>query len=107
MKAIMLTMFMSLAVICASAQFFISCDQRTYCKWNDNTHEYQDCSTWEDNSMFEINEDVTMFTHTTSNMKSSYYTSIPKLKKIKNGKILKTKQLEYFAVTNISPKLVL
>ena len=64
---------MSLAVICASAQFFISCDQRTYCKWNDDTPKYDECETWEDNSMFEINEDVTMFTHTTSNMKSSYY----------------------------------
>ena len=33
--------------------------------------------------------------------------SIPKLKNVKNGKILKTKLLKYFADTNISPKLVL
>ena len=45
MKAIMLTMFMSLAVICASAQFFISCAQRTYCKWNDDTPKYDVCET--------------------------------------------------------------
>jgi hypothetical protein len=45
MKAIVLTMIMTFVAICASAQFFISCDQRTYCKWNDDTQKYDECET--------------------------------------------------------------
>lgn len=68
-----------------NAQTTISCDQRTYCKWDEYLDEYNDCDSWEDNSLFEINESETMFTHTTSSMKSSYYIKSQKASKNSDG----------------------
>jgi len=38
------------------------------------TQEWEvDCETFKNNSLFEMNEDETMFVHTTSEMNSTYY----------------------------------
>ena len=42
--------------------------------WSKNKlKEFVDCYNYEENSLFQINKDFTMFSHTTEGMKSSYY----------------------------------
>ncbi len=55
-------------------QTFLSCNLKEYCAWNEVTEAWEmDCDPFENNCLFEMNEDETMFVHTTSEMKSTYY----------------------------------
>lgn len=62
-------------LLCANAfsQTSFSCYYREYCPWNDETEEYEECSGFEEASLFVVNEEETMFVHTTETIKSSYY----------------------------------
>lgn len=55
------------------AQTNYSCTYRSYCDWNASTSKFENCEGYEDNSLFEMNKDETMFIHTTATIKSSYY----------------------------------
>lgn len=55
------------------AQVSYSCYYREYCKYNSNTEKYDICEGYEEPSLFVINKDQTMFTHTIETMKSTYY----------------------------------
>lgn len=58
----------------AKAQVSFSCYHREYCDWNDALEEFEsDCRGYDEASLFVMNEDETMFTHTTENIKSTYY----------------------------------
>lgn len=57
-----------------SAQTYISSDSRQSCFWNATDQKFTECGNSENfESMFTLNALETMFVHTTSTMKSSYY----------------------------------
>ncbi|MGB1247397.1 MAG: hypothetical protein ACPG4Z_00820 [Chitinophagales bacterium] len=72
---IVLVAIMSAMHFTADAQISFSCEYREYCYWNDRTEEFEDCEGYEESSLFVMNEDETMFTHTIESMKSAYYVS--------------------------------
>lgn len=58
----------------AKAQVSFSCYYREYCAWNDALENYEnDCNGYEEASLFVMNKEETMFTHTTESLKSTYY----------------------------------
>lgn len=57
----------------ANAQKSFSCYYREYCAWNSTTQVFEKCEGSEESSLFEWNESMTMFTHTISSLKSTYY----------------------------------
>lgn len=71
-----LVLFLGCSFIALSnlkAQSSFSCVEREYCYWNDTIKDFDNCSGYEDNSLFVMNASETMFTHTTESLKSSYY----------------------------------
>ena len=72
----------------ASAQYYISCNERTNCNINSETGDLEDCETEEYNCLFELNENFTMFTHTISTMKSTYYIKSSETSKNDNGETI-------------------
>ena len=56
-----------------SAQVSFSCDYRESCYYSEYTESYSRCGGYEEPSLFIMNEDETMFTHTTETIKSTYY----------------------------------
>jgi hypothetical protein len=71
------TLLLLLCALCctfiAQAQKSYSATYRSYCDWNETTKKFENCSGYDDNSLFEMNSDQTMFIHTTATIKSSYY----------------------------------
>ena len=60
--------------ISVNAQVSFSCYYREYCDWNDYTQRYEtNCKGYEESSLFEMNEKETMFYHTCSSIKSTYF----------------------------------
>ena len=55
------------------AQVSFSCYHREYCPWDDDLGDFVDCHGYDEASLFVMNESETMFTHTTENIKSTYY----------------------------------
>ena len=57
----------------AFAQLNVSCKYREMCLWDEDEESFNDCKGYEENSRFKINEDETMFIHTTETIQSAYY----------------------------------
>ena len=58
----------------AKAQVSFSCWHRELCSWDDELESFEtDCTGYDEASLFVMNEAETMFTHTTENIKSTYY----------------------------------
>ena len=55
------------------AQTSFSCTYRQYCIWNEYTEKFGNCEGYEESSLFVMNDNETMFTHTVETMKSTYY----------------------------------
>lgn len=55
------------------AQISFSCKYREYCSWNEYSEKFGDCYGYDESSLFVMNDDETMFTHTIETMKSTYY----------------------------------
>ncbi len=55
------------------AQVSYSCTYQQVCNWNEDIEEFENCEGHEENSLFKMNSDETMFTHTTEEMQSTYY----------------------------------
>ena len=60
---------------CSYSQVSISCNYKEVCIWNDTTEDFEKCNKREHNSLFKINKDETMITHTTESKKTVYYVS--------------------------------
>ncbi len=76
MKKFTLTLMMIVAVVLTiNAQTSYSCHYREYCDWDEAEGEFVDCSGYDEPSLFVMNADKTMFTHTIETMKSTYYIS--------------------------------
>jgi len=71
-KALILLFFVS-SIESSFSQVYFSCDYREECEWNNHDEIFENCEKWEDPSMFRLNADASMFTHTTEKMKSTYY----------------------------------
>ena len=54
------------------AQVSYSCTYQQVCNWNEDIEEFENCEGHEENSLFKMNSDETMFTHTTEEMQSTY-----------------------------------
>ncbi|MDR1792323.1 MAG: hypothetical protein LBR36_02620 [Bacteroidales bacterium] len=55
------------------AQTSFSCNYREYCTWNEVLETFDNCKGYEENSLFVMNKEATMFIHTTETIKSAYY----------------------------------
>ena len=55
------------------AQINISCNYRETCLYNEETEKFDICDKEEENSLFKINADMSVITHTTETIKSAYY----------------------------------
>lgn len=74
MKAYALLMTLALlGVTKLKAQTSFSCTYRQYCTWNEITERFGNCEGYEESSLFVMNANETMITHTTEAMKSTYY----------------------------------
>ncbi len=73
MKRILITLVLLSLGWTISAQAFFSCTHRSLYHYNEYTREYDLINGYDENSLFELNDDVTMFTHTTPTIKSTYY----------------------------------
>lgn len=60
--------------ITSGKEVSFSCISRTYCDWNKTTGKYStDCDEYDDISLFVMNKNETFFTHTTEEIKSTYF----------------------------------
>ncbi|MBU3676607.1 MAG: hypothetical protein FGM54_05420 [Chitinophagaceae bacterium] len=74
MKKLLLLIFVFIFhSVVVSAQTSFSCTYRQYCKWNKYLEKFEDCQGYEESSLFVMNKNETMFTHTIETMKSTYY----------------------------------
>tara|TARA_B100001750_G_C15009947_1_gene351714 strand:- start:25 stop:429 length:405 start_codon:yes stop_codon:yes gene_type:complete len=72
MKKLLLLLF--IVPIISFSQTSFSAKYKEVCDWKEYDSEWEtDCRGLEDYSLFVMNSEETMFTHTTSNMKSTYY----------------------------------
>lgn len=67
-----LATFMIIALT-VKAQVSFSCYHREYCSWNNVLDDFVDCHGYDEASLFVMNDSETMFTHTTEDIKSTYY----------------------------------
>lgn len=75
-----------------SAQISFSAEYREYCDWNDSTQKFDNCRGYEEASLFTMNKAETIFTHTTDEVKSTYY--------IKSSEHDKQKEIWTYLVTS-------
>jgi len=64
------------AICCAAlshAQAYFSTDKVTYCDWDNTNSEFINCSSSPESTLFKLNNDETIFHHTTSDISSDYY----------------------------------
>ncbi|MDO4216805.1 MAG: hypothetical protein Q4D03_01365 [Bacteroidales bacterium] len=73
MKKIIIALILISLGYSTMAQAYFSCTQRSVFVYNETTESYDLMQSYEETSLFELNENLTMFTHTTPNMKSTYY----------------------------------
>jgi hypothetical protein len=63
--------FCSLTNVYSQTSF--SCTAREYCIWDEYSKEFVDCERYAENSLFVVNANETIITHTIDDMQSSYY----------------------------------
>jgi len=73
MKMLLALGFLLTTFIQVQAQMNISCNYRETCLYNEETEKFDICDKIEDNSLFKINADMSVITHTTETIKSAYY----------------------------------
>ncbi len=73
MKSLLSLCFVFFAANVVFSQVYFSCNFREECDWNTSEEKFDNCEKWEDFSMFKLNADASMFTHTTDKIKSVYY----------------------------------
>jgi hypothetical protein len=74
MKNKILLLTLNLVFVSISyAQTSFSCIYREYCIWNEYTEKFVNCEGYEEMSLFVVNKNETLFTHTIESMKSTYY----------------------------------
>ena len=86
-----------LALLCAQglmAQTSYSCTARIYCFWSEVDEGFSDCADLqEESSLFVMNKGRTMFTHTTEEIKSTYY--------VESSELLDSGLRVYYVVSDV------
>ncbi|MGB1207396.1 MAG: hypothetical protein ACPG5B_17240 [Chitinophagales bacterium] len=72
-KIILLLIVVFLSLDTLKAQVSMSCYHREYCNYSNYTQSYTRCDGYDEPSLFVMNSNETMFTHTTESIKSTYY----------------------------------
>lgn len=72
-KTIFLLTIAILGFTYLNAQTSFSCIYRSYCVWNEYTKKFGNCLGDEESSLFVMNDNETMLTHTIETMKTTYY----------------------------------
>lgn len=76
MKTLLLvTVVCVLTGISVYGQTSYSCYYREYCDWNEESQVFENCSGYNEPSLFVMNKGETMFTHTMESISSAYYVS--------------------------------
>lgn len=68
--------FLILTILCTFkmySQLSLSCNYKELRYWSETKETFEDGKAWEENSLFEINKNQTMITHTTDEGSSTYY----------------------------------
>ena len=73
MKKLFIIFLIVTSSIASKAQTSFSCYYRDFCLWNETSEQFDICTGYAENSLFVVNNDETMFTHTTDILKSTYY----------------------------------
>ncbi len=56
-----------------NAQTYVYASEREYCAYNPSTKEFDKCDSWEDHTLFVIDERETRLQHFTDDVNSTYY----------------------------------
>jgi hypothetical protein len=72
-KTIGIFLLTFLGITILNGQISFSCNYRQYCDWSDYNKKFENCTGFEESSLFVMNKTETMFTHTIETMKSTYY----------------------------------
>lgn len=72
-RSVLLALAFVFAGQLAYTQVYISTNKTEFCTYNERTEKFDNCKDWEENTMFEVNAEETMFTHTTNDISSAYY----------------------------------
>jgi hypothetical protein len=73
MRAVFITLSLILATVTmCDAQTYVYASEREYCAYNPATEEFDKCESWEDHSLFVINDRETSFQHFTDDVNSLY-----------------------------------
>ena len=67
-----LVLLTALATWC-SAQTYVYTNEREYCAYNPSSGEFDKCDSWEDHTLFVIDERETKLQHFTDDVNSTYY----------------------------------
>ena len=70
---LILLMILSTGWTTINAQTSYSCHYREFCNWDEDAGTFVDCNGYDEPSLFVMNSDKTMFTHSIESMKSTYY----------------------------------
>lgn len=74
MKSLLLSAIFSLLFVnVLHGQTTFTCTYREYCDWDNAAGKFVNCQGYEENSMFKMNKEESMFVHTTETIKSAYY----------------------------------
>ena len=74
MKKIIILFIAITSAFTTFSQTSLSCTYRETCLWLPSIQKWStDCSGYEESSLFVVNDDETVFIHTTEDIKSSYY----------------------------------
>ena len=69
-----LLILMVITTFSSKAQTSYSCTYREYCKWNEQLGDYEsECEGYQEASLFVLNANKTMITHTIQEMTTTYY----------------------------------
>lgn len=72
-KYLISILLMSVIHISIKAQTSFSSDFREYCAWNKSDKKFESCKAYEESSLFVMNDDETMFIHTSESKKVTYF----------------------------------
>lgn len=75
MKRVFVFVVLCLFAKMLHSQIYVSCTHRDYYVYNEATDDFDFLKGYDENSLFKINKDFTMFDHTTPTISSSYYVS--------------------------------
>lgn len=72
-KLLTLTLFLLVSTAWCAAQTYLYTSEREFCAYNPINGEFDKCDSWEDHTLFVIDERETNLKHYTDDVNSTYY----------------------------------